>query len=87
MLLGVMLFFDGALLALGNVWTTRSYCISLALNQLSPADSLRFGLDVDHWTSENILLLRAQAKNTRDRVLHRRDTASIFKMAIHWDDC
>jgi len=39
-----------------------------------------------HRTSEDFLLLRAEAKNTRHCVLLRRDSTSVLQETIHWND-
>jgi len=77
MLLGVMLFFDGALLALGNVRLSSSSPLSIHLIYgvfcFPPLDFIHFRTHVDHRPSKDILFLRTETENTRDRVLPRRN--------------
>jgi hypothetical protein len=88
MMLGIMLFFDGALLALGNVRTF----LSPSLPQLSiatdhhhspRADSLPRRPLPHHRSTKDILLFRAQEQAARDGLLPRRDTPRLPQMASY----
>ena len=89
MLLGVMLFFDGALLALGNV-SNRVYVSAPRPGMFTRSllvDTLPRRANTHHWSAQNVLLLRAEAEAPRDSMLHRRDSNGVPEVAVHWDDC
>lgn len=89
MLLGVMLFFDGALLALGNV-SNRVYVSAPRTGMFTRSllvDTLPRRANTHHWSAQNVLLLRAEAEAPRDSMLHRRDSNGVPEVAVHWDDC
>jgi hypothetical protein len=74
-MLGVMLFFDRALLALGNVciptlWphVARRTCANI----IPRLATLPLWYYPHYRPAEDVLLLRAQAEATRDGLLHRR---------------
>lgn len=50
-------------------------------------DTLCFRPDVDHWTPKNFLFLRAQAENTRYRMLPGRHLTRFPQVALYWNDC
>ena len=90
MMLGIMLFFDGALLALGNVRTffspplpslaPYSYRPSLATPRLDPLPRRPFP---HHRPAKDVLLFRAQEQATRDSLFPRRDTPCLSQMASY----
>ena len=83
MLLGVILFFDAALLALGNVLR----CLDISSGLKLTCFDLGFilvGTDTYYWAPENILLLRSQTKAPWHRVLHRRYPACLYQVAVGW---
>ena len=89
MLLGVMLFFDGALLALGNV-SNGVYVATLRAGMLTRSpfvDPLPSRAYTHHWPTQNVLLLCAEAEAPWHSMLHRRDPASVPEVAVHRYDC
>lgn len=80
MLLGVILFFDGSLLALGNVSLVIDTDHLNAYN--SAADLVSVGNHPHHWPSKDVLFLCAEAEITRDSLLPGWHPARILQMAI-----
>lgn len=78
MLLGVVLFFDGSLLALGNVTRARLSHKQMTEAKLLLADPLPERNNADHWTSKNILFLRAEAEAARNSVFSGRRSPGIL---------
>lgn len=85
-MLGVILFFDGALLALGNV---RPFAIPLPKRCL--LNLLFIGLvlvwpHIDHRTNEDILLFRSETENARDGMFYWWNIACVLQVAVCWCD-
>ena len=98
MILGVMLFFDGALLALGNV-RLSAFC---AQHLISIPTAFSFHSRVVccvgtvtlplrpyayHRSSKDLLLLRTKAKTPRDSLFHWWNPVGVPQVAIYWHDC
>lgn len=90
MMLGIMLFFDGALLALGNVRTClspssfSSILQSLTDHRPSPrADPLPRRPLPHHRPAKDVLLFHAQEQAARDNLLPRWDTPRLLQMASY----
>ncbi|KAF5351660.1 hypothetical protein D9756_007433 [Leucocoprinus leucothites] len=49
-------------------------------------DPLHFGFDFDYRATEDFLLFREKAKDTRDNMLLGRYPPRISQMAVYWDD-
>jgi hypothetical protein len=85
MLLGVILFFDGALLALGNV--RHSHFLLLRPQTrlvVSSTGTLYIRPHADHWTAKDILLLRTETENSGYGVFPGRHPPRVSEMAIRW---
>lgn len=82
MLLGVILFFDGALLALGNV--CEPHFVEYLHFLFTNPDSLCVRTDIDHWAPKDILFLRTEAKVTRHDMFPGRHHSGVYEMAIYW---
>ena len=86
-MLGVLLFFDGSLLALGNVRLTpftptekpRSYRTYSRFTDPVPVRS-----DTHHRHAKDFLLFRSETEDPRDVVFPWRHLSHILKMAVHW---
>jgi len=86
MFLGIMLFFDAALLALGNVCSSNLCLLISSLTSNSYTDALLVWSHLDHWPSKDILLLRAEAETSRDGMLHWWDSTGVHEVCINWND-
>ena len=49
-------------------------------------DPLHLGFNIDHRTSQDILLFREKTKDSRDPMLFRRCSPRLSQVAVHWDD-
>ena len=95
MLLGVILFFDGALLALGNVCRLLSRSLRVVDSPTlhtrclpsSYTDSFLVRLDPYHWATKDVLLLRTKAETEGDCLLHWRNLARVHQVASRWSNC
>lgn len=93
MLLGVMLFFDGALLALGNVCLIPlSSYIHATHSQFqfrNPGYAVVIPLrpHADHRSSKDFLLLRTKTKAQRDRLFHWWNLVGLSQMAVRRHGC